>query len=155
MASVVSEENVCVMPGGSAPLTVRIRSALAGINPNSFANQAALAGKIHCPLPNSRAFGGFGALSLQRCQLLIRFDCTTHKSHAARISSHSNSTVGSPRPTRTTPTEHFALHLPSGWTGWPQPTGGGHTPERLIPGMLAKSPGRISSGSSCGPSSAA
>jgi len=35
MASVVSEENVCVMPGGSAPLTVRIRSALAGINPNS------------------------------------------------------------------------------------------------------------------------
>ena len=69
MASAVSEENVCIMPGGSAPLTVRIRSALAGVNPNSplAPLQVALAGQIHCPPPNSRAFGGSGALVLQPC----------------------------------------------------------------------------------------
>ena len=58
-------------------------------------NQAVSVSKLDCPLPNSRAFGGFGALSLQPCQLLIRFDCTTHKSHVACSSSHNNSTVGS------------------------------------------------------------
>ena len=88
MASAVSAENVCVMPGGSAPLTVRIRSALAGIILNS-------------PLPPLQVLSDASQVTIDRILLpifellfayssmlpLVARESTNEEDHSARMGS--------------------------------------------------------------------